>query len=169
MKTRLLIFSFIALSSSVVYADTDTATDTQTLRLTVPLVALIDVEDISPSFTFTAPTNAGQGFSGALTAINNTPKVAISSNNSSAQLKISTSNNNLSAAGISLQVITTNGLCGFAQSSALTTTPEYLCKVGMLKTTDGNLVIIANPLNGVDSMIPHGNSTTDIIYTLTEN
>lgn len=164
MKILRLIFLIIAFSSSVTYAEI--ATDTQTLTLTVPLVALIDVEDISPSFTFDAPTNAGDGFSGDLSASNNMPTVAISSNNTLAKLNVHISND-LSTSGITLQMMSST-LCGFVQKT-LTTTEQKLCNIGTTKISNGGIIITANPSNGIGSMIPYGKYTTNIIYTLTQN
>lgn len=93
MKTPQLIFSLIALCISTGAAYADSATDTQTLSLTVPLVALIDVDDINPSFAFTAPTEAGQGFEDMEAPSNNKPKIAISSNNSNAKLNVQSASN----------------------------------------------------------------------------
>lgn len=162
MKTRLLIFSFIALSSSVTYADA--ATDTQTLSLTVPLVALIDVEDISPTFAFTAPTEAGQGFEDMEPPINNKPKIAISSNNSNAKLNAHI-DTDLSTANIALQ-IEANGLCGATKT--LSMTDKTLCTIGMTKTLGSEITIRAMP-SSLGGMIPYGTHTANIIYTLTQN
>lgn len=155
----------LSVSSGLALA-ADTATDTQTLSLTVPLVALINVEDISPTITFDAPTDAGQGFDGSLTATNNQPTVAISSNNTLAKLNVRMTND-LNANGLTLQLTSTT-LCGFAQKT-LSITDQKLCNIGMMKKTDGGLIISATPTAGINSMIPYGNFTTDIIYTLTQN
>ncbi len=162
MKTPLLIFSFIALSSSVVYADT--ATDTQTLSLTVPLVALIDVEDIFPIFEFKAPTEAGKGFTSMKAPINNKPMIAISSNNSLANLNIR-ADTDLSTANIALQ-IDADGLCG--ETITLDTNNQMLCNIGMYKTTGAPITIRAMP-SSLGGMIPYGMHTANIIYTLTQN
>jgi hypothetical protein len=152
----------LLVSSHLSYADT--ATDTQTLSLTVPLVALIDVQDISPSFTFTAPTEAGQGFEDMNPPSNNKPKIAISSNNSNAKLNVHI-DTDLSAANIAIQ-LEASGLCRVTKT--LTTTDKTLCTVGMMKTSDSEVIVRAtSPTLG--GMIPYGIHTTNIIYTLTQN
>lgn len=167
LKYLALVPSLLSLLTS---ASADTATDSQTLTLQVPLVALIDVQDISPSFTFNAPTEAGEGFSGGLTATNNTPTVDISSNDSNMKLKVSVSNNALQTAGVSLQVMAMNPVCPGFGSATLTTTPQTLCTVGMRKVSGGTIIINAIPSGGVGSMIPYGTyNTTDIVYTLSSS
>ncbi len=168
MKTLRLIFSLIAFSSSVTYAET--ATDTQTLTLTVPLVALIDVEDISPTFTFIAPTNAGEGFTGSTTPANNMPLVAISSNNPNAKLNVKVSTNlNDENVVLKLNNISSNlGTC--IGNLSVTTSDQKFCDIGMLKTTSGKILINADTGFGSGGgMIPYGEYTTNIIYTLTQN
>lgn len=165
MKLKYLALAPLLLSSFTSAIAADTATDSQTLTLTVPLVALIDVEDISPKITLDAPTNAGGGFDGGLTAIDNQPTVAISSNNSLAKLNVHMSND-LTTNGFTLKVISTT-LCGYAEKS-LSTSPQKLCNIGTMKKTDGNLIISAAATT-VGGMISYGNYTTDIIYTLTQN
>lgn len=148
----------------------DTATDTQTLTLQVPLVALIDVQDISPSFTFNAPTEAGEGFSGGLTATDNTPTIDISSNDSGMKLKVSVSNNDLQTVGVSLQVMAMNPVCPSFGSATLTTTPQTLCTVGTRRVSGETIIINAIPSGGVSSMIPYGTyDTTSIVYTLSSS
>lgn len=163
MKYHRLCLALLIGSMSNSYA---ASTATQTLTLNVPLIALIDVEDISPSFTFEPPTNAGDGFDGSLGATNNTPTVAISSNNSLAKLNVRTSTD-LMSKGLVLQIMSTN-LCGFSQKT-LTTSDQKLCNIGTTKVSNGGLIITVNPSNGLGSMIPYGSYSTDIIYTLTQN
>jgi hypothetical protein len=155
----------LLVSSHLSYADT--ATDTQTLSLTVPLVALIDVQDISPIFEFKAPTEAGKGFTSMKAPINNKPLIAISSNNSFANLKIRT-DTDLSTANIALQ-IDADGLCG--DTITLNTNNETLCHIGMYKTADtaGVPITIRAISSTVGGMIPYGIHTTNIIYTLTQD
>lgn len=168
MKTRLLIFSFIALSSSVIYADT--ATDTQTLSLTIPLVALIDVDTTTPaSFSFEPPLNAGDGFSGSVLPVEGvTVPVAISSNNPAAKLTATLNTDQLSANGILLSAQTsglTGTFCG--QAKALLNTAKTICSVGMVKTSAATIILTAD--TSVSGMIAYGDYTANIIYTLTQN
>ncbi len=147
-------------------ASAATATDTQTLTLTVPLVALIDVEDISPSFTFTAPTNAGEGFTGSTTPANNKPFVAISSNNNLAKLQAHT-DVNLNLYNLQLEISDINGLpTNF--DTVLSTTPTTLTNIGMMKTSNAQIKIAARGTNS-GGMIPYGTFNANIIYTLTQN
>lgn len=165
MKALILSHTLLVLllSSSFCYADT--ATDTQTLSLDVPLVALIDVEDISPSFTFTAPTNAGQGFTGAATPINNEPYIAISSNNSAAKLEAQT-DVDLSTYNLQLEISNFDGLPAF--DTPLSNTPITLATIGMMKTSTARMKIAARGTS-TGTMIPYGDYTINIIYTLTQN
>ncbi len=165
MKTRLLIFSFIALSSSsATYADI--ATDTQTLSLTVPIVALIDVEDINPSFTFEVPTDAGQGFTGSTTPLNNKPFIAISSNNSMAKLQAQT-NVDLSAYNLQLEISDIDGFpVGF--DKPLSNSPTTLTTIGMMKTSTARIKLAARGTSN-GTMIPYGDYPIQVTYTLTQN
>jgi hypothetical protein len=153
----------LLVSSHLSYADT--ATDTQTLSLTVPLVALIDVENISPSFTFTAPTEAGQGFTGATTPLDNKPHISISSNNANAKLEAHT-DKDLSLYNLQLEISDIDDLPGF--DKPLSNTPTTLTTIGMMKTSTARIKIAARGTSN-GSMIPYGDYTTDIIYTLTQN
>lgn len=146
------------------YADEDS--DTQTIGITIPLIALIDVEDISPSFTFTAPTNAGEGFEDLDPAVDNEPSLAISSNNSVATLTAILSS---TLEGMAVQVKAKN--CGTGSNSIKTlnaSTPKTLCAPGVLVTTAASLEVNINPTL-IGSMIPYGTHSTSITYTLTEN
>ncbi|UOG91866.1 MAG: hypothetical protein L3K52_17015 [Candidatus Thiothrix sulfatifontis] len=169
MKTLRLLFSLIALSSGATYA-AESAKDTQTLSLTVPLVALIDVDTTnSASFSFEPPLNAGDGFSGIVLPVEGvTVPVAISSNNPEAKLTATLNTNQLSANGILLSAQTsglTGTVCG--QSKALINTAKTICSVGMVKTSAANITLTAD--TSVSGMIAYGNYTADIIYTLTQN
>jgi hypothetical protein len=143
------------------------ANDTQTLSITIPLVALIDVEEVSPSFTFIAPTDAGDGFNTAI-AINQTANVAISSNNSNAKLnaKLDT---DLSAFGLSVELTELSGNLGSCTADlSLATSDKTLCDLGMKQTSNGQVQVQAKMLNP-SSMLPYGNYTANIVYTITEN
>lgn len=169
MNNRFLVryFLFWVLSLNFVnfsYADTDSST--QTLGITIPLVALMDVESLSPSFSFTAPTDAGFGFEDLEPPVDNEPSLAISSNNTDAKLTAVLSS---ALDSISVQVKAKN--CGTGSNSTKTlstTTAKQLCAPGMLVTDTASLEVNINPtLNG--GMIPYGVYSTSIIYTLTEN
>jgi hypothetical protein len=143
-------------------------THTQTLSITVPLVALIDVEDISPTFTFIAPMNAGEGFTGIQNSTNNQPKIAVSSNNSSAKLNVRL-DTDLSPYGFSIALTELSGELGSCISNLrLTTSDSTLCNLGMQQTTNGKVLILAN-IDSTNTMIPYGNYTSNIIYTISEN
>lgn len=143
-------------------------THTQTLSITVPLVALIDVEDISPTFSFIAPTNAGEGFTGSSVATNKTPKIAVSSNNSSAKLNVRL-DTDLSPYGFTIALTELSGELGSCiDGLRLTTSDSMLCNLGMRQTTDGQVLIQAS-IDNTNSMIPYGNYTSDIVYTISEN
>lgn len=164
MNCKKIVLSILATLSISAHADETAAlTSPQQINLVIPLVALIDVEDISPSFEFTAPTQAGEGFDSASDVVST---VALTSNNPNARLDIHTSSN---LNGIDLGIKNMSGICSQSSLSApLSTTSQY-CNVGTRQTTNGNLTITASPAASGNGMIPYGNYTTDIIYTITED
>lgn len=155
-----------AFLSGYSYAATDT--DTQSLAITVPLVALIDVEDISPTFSFVAPTNAGQGFGGSILSSNKTPKIAVSSNNAEAKLNVRM-DTDLSPYGFSIELTELSGELGSCVDGIrLTTSDKQLCDLGMRQTTNGQVLVKAS-LDSVNTMVPYGTYSTNIVYTISEN
>ncbi|MGB5600559.1 MAG: hypothetical protein WBM66_17685 [Thiothrix litoralis] len=167
MKTPQLALPLIALciSSGAAYA-ADSATATQTLSLTVPLVALIDVENINPSFTFEAPTNAGQGFTGSTTPLNNKPFIAISSNNNMAKLQAQT-DVDLSVYNLQLEISDIDGFpTGF--DKPLSNSPTTLTTIGMMKTSTAKIKLAARGTS-TGTMIPYGSYPVQVTYTLTQN
>ena len=165
MKPFYYTFVTICISISTVLAHAaDTAI--QTLKVTIPLVALIDVEDISPAFTFTPPTDAGQGFVDPATPSNNEPLVAISSNNSAAKLEVKT-NIDLSANNLQLEI---SSLSGFPVSfnTPISNNGTTLVPVGMMQSTTGKIRLTAQGTS-TGAMIPYGNYPIEVTYTLTQN
>ncbi|MDD5392612.1 MAG: hypothetical protein PHE17_06295 [Thiothrix sp.] len=160
MKTFYYTLTIALLGSTGTTHAADTVT--QNIDLTIPLVELIDVENISPTFDFSAPSNAGDGFAAPEGV---TSSVAITSNNPNAQLDVHTSSN---INGIDLKISSTSGICDSSTlSDRLSTAPQY-CSVGKRQTSSGSLTISAEPSGG-NGMIPYGTYSTDIIYTLTQN
>lgn len=166
MKPFYYTFVTICISISTVLAHAaDTAI--QTLKVTIPLVALIDVEDISPAFTFTPPTDAGQGFVDPATPSNNEPLVAISSNNSAARLEVKT-NIDLSANNLQLEISNLSGFPGGFNTPAISNSGATFATVGTMQSTTGKIRLTARGTStGV--MIPHGNYPIEVTYTLTQN
>lgn len=170
MKTptimRPLLFALL-ISSNFCHADI--AKDEQILNLTVPLVALINVQDISPSFAFTAPTTAGEGFSGDLdTESNNTPTFAISSNNKDAKLNVSIDK---AFVGVKLTIKELNGGTNcFTTAKTIKEGDGTLakCAIGMFKNA-GQFELTALSTSGDETMIPHGTQSAVITYTLTQS
>lgn len=162
MKTFYYTLTIALLGSTGILAHA-ADTVTQNIDLTIPLVELIDVEDISPTFDFSTPSNAGDGF---VAPAGVTSSVAITSNNPDARLDVHTSSN---ISGIDLKINGISGICDLtALPSPLSMTPQY-CNVGKRQTSTGSLIINAAPPVGSNSMIPYGTHSTDIIYTLTQN
>jgi hypothetical protein len=155
----------LLVSSHLSYADT--ATDTQTLSLTVPLVALIDVDTTnSPTFEFIAPANAGDGFDNGINISNEISPLAISSNMQYAKLKAHT-DIDLSQYNIKLTAKATVPGKSTAKKP-LSTTDTELSAVGMIATNTATITLDADTTTG-GSMIPYGVYTANIIYTLTQN
>jgi hypothetical protein len=160
--------SLLGLSFYLPNALAESATTTQTLSITVPLVALINVEDVSPTFTFIAPTQAGEGFSGQSTSTNKRTSIAVSSNNPNAKLNVKV-DNDLSAHGFTVEMTEISGELGQCyDGTRLTTTNQTLCELGLRQTHNGEVLLKAS-LNENNSMIPYGTYTTNITYTISEN
>jgi hypothetical protein len=164
MNCKQTILSFlVALPTFTLADEVATLTTPQNINLTIPLVALIDVENISPTFTFTAPTDAGTGFSNADDVVSS---VALTSNNPAARLDVHISNN---LDGIDLGIKDMVGICNQSSLSAPLSTTSQSCDMGTRQTTNGSFTITASPAESGNGMIPYGSYTTDIIYTITEN
>jgi hypothetical protein len=164
--TRLGLASCLCVSSFNIFAASDT--DTQTLSINVPLIALIDVEETSPTITVVAPTNAGEGFDGSSTSTDKNPKIAISSNNTDAKLNVKI-DTDLSPFGFTLELTELSGELGSCiDGLRLTTTNKQLCDIGLRQTSNGQVLIKAS-MDTVNTMIPYGSYTTNIVYTISEN
>ncbi|MGB0848767.1 MAG: hypothetical protein ACPGSM_18685 [Thiolinea sp.] len=140
----------------------ETATATQNINLAIPIVALLDIEDVSPQFTFQAPQNAGDGLT--LSATDNTFNVAISSNNSLAKLDVKI-DQNLTAHGLSL-VLDSSTLSGCSGSLTLTTSNQTYCNISMQQTSASTITLNAT---AAQDMASYGNYSVEITYTLTDN
>ena len=160
--------SLLGLSLYLPNALAESATTTQTLSITVPLVALINVSDNSPTFTITPPTQAGDGFSGDVSASDNFTTIAVSSNNPNAKLNVRM-DTDLSAYGFTLKAMKVNSELGNCSNTILSTSNKVFCPdLGLRQTTNGQVLIDVS-LNTLDSMIPYGEYTTNITYTISEN
>lgn len=160
--------SLLGLSLYLPNALAESATDTQTLSITVPLVALINVSNNSPTFTVTPPTQAGDGFSGDVTSSNNNTTIAVSSNNPNAKLNVRM-DTDLSAYGFTLRAMNFDGKLGSCNNIILSTSNKSLCPdLGLRQTSDAEVYLDVS-LNTLNSMIPYGEYTTNIIYTISEN
>lgn len=111
---------------------TTLAGSTQTLNLTIPKVALVDIEPIAP-LTFVGEANTASG----------TSSLSISSNDPQAKLEITPT-------GISLAVTSSSIGCPTASSSATIT-----CTVGFKRTQNSVLAFDATRTDGADLSIAY--------------
>ena len=156
--TQLFTFTaFSCLSFNSIASDTVT----QGIDLVIPLVALIDVQDSLPAINFSSPNNAGDGFSAP---VGITSTISVTSNNPNARLEVHTSSD---LTDINLSLTDLSNLCSPASLSALSTSSQY-CNMGTRQITGGSFTINAAPATA-NGMIPYGNYSTDIIYTITQN
>lgn len=162
--THLLSLLSLLLALHATPAAAETATTTQDINLGIPVVALLDVEDITPTFTFNAPTNAGDPFT--LSASANQPSVAVSSNNPNAKLDVRLTQN-LTPFGFDI-ALAGSGLGSCSSNLLLSTNNQTLCNVGGLQTNSGQVTVNIDTSAG-NGMAAHGNYAAEIVYTLTEN
>ena len=144
-------------------AQADTAETTQTIRLSIPVVALLDIGDISPAFTFEAPLNAGDGLS--VSATHNFFGAALSSNNPQANLDIKI-DQDLAQHGIAI-FMSDGDLGGCVTSLTLTTTDQTFCEVGTTQTSSGTMRI--NAAAESHGMAAYGDYSVKVTYTLTDD
>ena len=152
-RIALLIGILSGLSSPFLWADT--ATDTQDISLNIPQVLLVNIQDaITPTCTYTLPTVAGNNFS-TVNCINNTPKIAFTSNETNARLYasalISSTNETLSSRSLKLEITGSSAISagdvdvvdseepianvGNMASLPLPNTPHFLTIKGKLSST----------------------------------
>ena len=141
----------------------DSAETTQTINISIPVVALLDIGEISPAFTFEPPLNAGDGMTVA--ARDNFFGVALSSNNPNANLDIKI-DQDLTQHGIAL-FMSDGNLGGCATSLTLTTSDQVFCNTGTLQTTSGTMRI--NAAADSHGMAAYGNYSVKVTYTLTDD
>ena len=169
MKKLRIVTALLAslLSSAAVAADTDAGY--ADISVTIPIVALIDVSNPGTTFTFIAPTNAGEGFTNDIDPYNNVSSLAISSNLPNSKLLARTDID--LPAGMSLSV-STNSIPGQTgksrQLSTPSTTDKEITPIGLVSTTGAQITLSAASSNS-GGMIPHGTTNLKVIYTLTEN
>ncbi len=143
----------------------DTASTTQDINLLVPVVALLDIGDVTPQFNFQTPQNAGDGLT--LTATNNIFTVALSSNNSLAKLDVKVSQD-LAPHGLSL-ILDNSTLSGCTSPLTLSTSDQTYCTLGTQQVTDSSPATITLNAATTQSMAAYGSYSVQITYTLTDN
>lgn len=142
----------------------DTASTTQNLIINIPVVALLDLQNLAPAFTLTPPNNAGEGFS--VISANNQSNIAISSNNANTKL-LARIDQNLSSYGFSLH-LSGIGLGSCYTNLILNTVDQSFCNVGKIQTTTGAVTIDLDTSSG-NQIAAHGSYTLEVIYTLTND
>lgn len=191
MKKILLfsaLFSLLSHSAFAAYSTdsaantstTDDADDIQAVQVTVPEVALLDVEDETIVLTLTAPTDAGTGFPavGTTDAATDSSTFRLSSNieagtSGSRSITVSLSTGSVLPTGSALQ-ITSSG----AGTGATATIDADSPSTGNIATAIGNQVVTNGTIDygfgaaTANGMIAHTGtsaSSVNITYTLTED
>lgn len=160
---QMLSFLSLFINSLFSIASAETATTTQDLNLTIPLVVLLDVQEVNPNFTFSAPNNAGEGLS--MSSSNTHASVAATSNSPSTKL-LAHVNTNLIPHGLGIKLDVT-GL-GSCRSVILSTSDQTICNVGNIQTNSAELSVDLDTTLG-NGMASYGSYVVEILYTLTEN
>lgn len=166
--TAILIAVFCTTNAHAL-CDGDQQAGCADISFTIPIVALIDVSNPGTTFTFIAPTNAGEGFTNDIDPYNNVSSLAISSNLPNSKLLARTDID--LPAGMSLSVATNSipGQSGRSrQLHTPSTTDKEITPIGLVSTTGAQITLSAASSNS-GGMIPHGTTNLKVIYTLTEN
>lgn len=166
-KKLLLAGAFSALASSGAWAVGDTATDSHDVTVTVPEVALIDVDDTTVTCALTAPIEAGSNFtdgtvtsSYAITA--NIPVAGTPKN------KIQVSVDAVPTVGADLKVVsavpTSSG--GTAASAVTLSDTDQDLVTGMGNTVDSNVTLTYTCSHTGSPIASHGSDTVSVTYTI---
>lgn len=174
MKNKLLILSIATILAAPVAFAADTASDTQTVTVTVPEVDLLDVgsEGAAPdtiTLTLTAPTEAGNGFSS--TTGSSTYK--ISANNAadgSGKNKITVAASGGTVPDGATLSISTTALGGGTPTSVnltnSTTSGTLMTDIGNVASSTGVLNYSFGPTTS-GGMVGYTSSATNITLTYT--
>ena len=125
----------------------------QTLKITIPKIALVDIDKTQHAFVFTPTNNIQQHNS----------QVALSSNDRNARLNIQVDG---LPRGLTLKVGANADLCKKTTMQTIQSNKSFSCLVGMNRTRNGNLTFTSSRAN--QQTVPDGTYTASITYTLSD-
>ncbi len=170
MKQRVIFVCLLA--SSLVWLNTgyaDSATDPQSVTLTVPEVALFAVEN-DLTITAVPPTQAGQNFTAAAQNVH----FAITSNVEGAKTRVLNAKIDQILSGMDLEVTVFPAVGVIVGTIALTDTDTVVLNgIGNEMTDFTSPLSLINyelvPTPGANATLPYGDTVVQVTYTLEDD
>lgn len=152
-KKQLCCAGLLCLFTSLNTLSANSDTANQSLKITIPKIALVELDKAKHSFVFTPDKNI----------IRHTSNVAISSNDRNARLNISVKG---LPDALQLDILANTEICSGLSTQTRNNQHQFNCQVGIARTRNGLLTITGSRKN--QQALPNGTYTADITYTLSD-